>query len=55
MAVSVTAAVIVVGFPCATGFGEAVAEDVKVGGTIGVAAASLELALVPAWFVAETT
>ena len=55
LAVSVTVAVMVVAFPCGTGFGEAVADEVNVGGTMGVAATSLELPLVPAWLVAETT
>ncbi len=54
-AVSLTVAVIVVLFPSVTGFGEAVADDVNVGGTMGVAASWAELGLVPALFEAETT
>ena len=53
--VSVIVAVMVVGFPCATGFGEADAELVNTGGTVGVADTSPELALVPAELLADTT
>jgi hypothetical protein len=40
---------------CVTGFGDAVAEDVNVGGMSGVAATGAESGLVPSLLVPETT
>jgi hypothetical protein len=54
-AVSVTVTLTVVLFPCVTGFGDAVADELNVGGIMGVAGSSAELWLVPAWFFADTT
>ena len=54
-AVQVTFAVTVVLAPCVTGFGDAVADEVKVGGAIGVAANGAESGLLPAEFVPDTT
>ena len=55
-AVQVTVAVIVVDDPWVTGFGLAVALDVKVGGVaVGVAATSAEFGLEPTELDADTT
>jgi hypothetical protein len=55
LAVHLTVAVMVVLTFCVTGFGDAVADDVNVGGTIGVAASGAEFGPVPTELVPETT
>ena len=54
-AVHFTVAVIVVLTFCTTGFGDAVAEEVKLGGTSGVAAIGDDAGPVPALLVPETS